>query len=187
MAAICEAYGTLTIITDRGDGYIKGKIGHHGFYLSPKGSHRLAEQIRNSEGAVVSAQIGGAPIGGMLLKLEGGSSGKEKARYPNLATAGSRSVNSASLISGGSPILSVEVSKGGTNELPMVRAQDKLPKESRRQAKPLSRLSANHSQEAERFWQVESNLYVCRSCGARFKSVGPPRFCPECNYGKEQL
>ena len=62
---MCEAYGKLTIQLRRPDGYIKGRIGHEGFYVPGRDGGRIAAQTMAANGQTVSASL----VRGMLVKL----------------------------------------------------------------------------------------------------------------------
>jgi len=62
---MCEANGVLTILERRSDGYIKGKVGHTGFYIPARGGERMRRQAIAHEGQIVNATT----VRGMLVKL----------------------------------------------------------------------------------------------------------------------
>jgi len=79
---MCEANGKLIITYDDGS-YLKGKIGHNNFYIPRKGGERIKKSALAHEGQIVNATIGGHPIGGMLLRIEGGNNGHNRNLVPH--------------------------------------------------------------------------------------------------------
>jgi len=64
---MCEVQGKLTITYDDGF-YLKGKIGHQGYYVPNKGGDRMRKQVLECEGEVVNATT----VKGMLVRIGGG-------------------------------------------------------------------------------------------------------------------
>lgn len=64
---MCEVSGKLQITYEDGLGYIKGRIGHKGFYVPRKGGTKMARIAKANEGGIVS----GATMRGMLVRIDG--------------------------------------------------------------------------------------------------------------------
>ena len=64
---MCEAGGRLTITYDDGS-YLKGRIGHQGYYVPRKGGERMRKQALEHESEVVNAEL----VRGMLVRLNNG-------------------------------------------------------------------------------------------------------------------
>jgi hypothetical protein len=62
---MCELNGKLIITYRDHRGYVKGRIGHSGFYIPAKGGARMARQAQDNEGRVVN----GETVRGMLVKI----------------------------------------------------------------------------------------------------------------------
>ena len=62
---MCEAFGRLTIQYTDPRGYVKGRIGHQGFYIPWKGGKRMADQAKAANGQLVDATT----VRGMLVRL----------------------------------------------------------------------------------------------------------------------
>ena len=65
---MCEANGKLTITSEDSRGYIRGRVGHQGFYIPAKGGARMSGIAKANEGEIVSATL----VRGMLVRIHNG-------------------------------------------------------------------------------------------------------------------
>jgi hypothetical protein len=62
---MCEENGRFIITQDRGDGYIRGRCGHKGWYVPKSANDRLRQAARNLDGHIASIET----VRGMFVKV----------------------------------------------------------------------------------------------------------------------